>query len=440
MLNYSEAIQILAQAASKSERKLGTEKVRLIDSINRIAAEKITSSENVPSFSNSAMDGFALRSELTRGASASSPKRFKVIGTIAAGDAPLGNSSEEVAAWEIMTGAPFPEGVDACIRIEDVKVTRDSRGMATEIEIREAVEKDENRREPGEDFEIGQTVIEAGVKLQAEHLLALSSLGVSEIQVLRKPRVALISTGSELVTLDQKPELGQIRNSSAYYLQPALQSLGAEVNYHGIVRDDPEVFRVLLEKILQHEHPDLVITTGAVSMGKYDFVGTVLDSLGAKQFFHKVAIRPGKPLIFAEFGRYPGAPVAIGLPGNPVSSVVGLRFFIEPYLRTLQGIPQEQPIRARVVERSKKPDGLRCFYKARVEFADGEPRVKVLPGQLSFMVSPLLKANAWAVLPEAGSKLDAETWVDCYPMSSTGSMTNALPSDDEVSHSQGGCC
>jgi molybdopterin molybdotransferase len=166
----------------------------------------------------------------------------------------------------------------------------------------------------------------------------------------------------------------------------------------------------MIDQILKHQ-PDVIVTTGAVSMGKHDFVSSALKELGAETVFHKVAIRPGKPILFAKFE---SGPVVFGLPGNPVATVVGWRFFIEPYLRELMGLKAEAPLRAKLPEQPDSPEGLRCFYKARL--GENSNEVEVLSGQMSFMVSPLLDANVWAVIPE--QTIGKDLTIDVYPLQS----------------------
>jgi molybdopterin molybdotransferase len=423
MIEYSEALKILKQAAESETANLYAERVALDDSLGRIAAKRVVSMETVPPYANSAMDGFAIHSKWTEGASADDPKRFPVLGLIVAGDAPIQlecgpRSSQQPGVFEIMTGAPFPTGperFDATIKIEDVLVKRNAEGSAIEIEIKEAATEWQNYRDAGEDFQIGTEVLRPSVRIESQHIISLASLGVSELEVQRRPRIALISTGRELAPLGQALKPGQIRNSSAHFLIAASKQLGADCRYYGVIADDTKEFARTMASALT-EKPDLIITTGAVSMGIHDFIGASLKELGAKIVFHKVAIRPGKPILFARFKK---GPAVFGLPGNPVSTIVGMKFFVEPYLRALQGRAQEIPIRARFQSAgrtTKKPPGLRCFYKARLTLSEGEPQVAALAEQMSFMVRPLLEANAWAVFSEPGNQIADQEWVDVYPV------------------------
>ncbi|MGK5087116.1 gephyrin-like molybdotransferase Glp [Bdellovibrionota bacterium FG-2] len=416
--SYDEALKLIQEAAVE-QGVLPEEQITLSDVRGRVCAHSLKSTEMSPPFNNSAMDGFAVMSSAVFSASPEHPVRLLVKGLIAAGDAPITTSPvDRSCAWEIMTGAPMPaaQSCDSVVRIEDVHVERDAQGNAMAIELSRPIAPHENVRDAGEDFAVGSPVVFAGAMLQSEHILALASLGIDKIPVRRRPRVAVISTGRELTT-------GQIRNSTAPFLVAALTALGVEVEFCGTLADEPHEFIETMQKQMA-KSPDVIITTGAVSMGKYDFIAMALGDLGAKVVFHKTAIRPGKPMLFAKLpGPTLGAqsPVVFGLPGNPVATVVGLRFFVEPYLRAITGLPPEQPLRAQLCEKVRKPAGLRCFFKARLDFKEHHSAsVRVLPGQASFMVSPLLVSNAWAILPEELSELPAGELIDVVPMRARG--------------------
>ena len=436
MISYGEAMRILRESA-RAFPILETEELDLDQAIGRITAAAITSQEQIPPYANSAMDGFAVRAEWTKGASPDHPRRFPVVGSVVAGDAPPASAPRE-GVWEIMTGAPFPVGFDASIRIEDVTVTRDERGAPLSIEIHDEAVPGQNYRDAGEDFDVGTVALPAGRRIRPEDALALASLGAARVSVRRRPRIALISTGRELVEPGEKPGAGQIRNSTGVFLKAAVRDAGYEFSYYGIVADEPKDFARVMATVLT-SRPDVIITTGAVSMGKHDFVGTSLEELGAEISFHKAAIRPGKPILF---GRFPKGPAVFGLPGNPVSTVVGFRFFVTPYLREAQALPPEKPLRAQVKAPNGKsvgkPDGLRCFYKARLHRGDSEPRIEILPGQLSFMVSPLLRADAWAVLDEKGDEAAEGQWIDVFPLSA--SAGEGEMSDETIRTPRGGDC
>jgi molybdopterin molybdotransferase len=401
MIRHGEALALLRDAGhAHAQARTFTEEVPLSAALGRVAAVALTSREPIPPFDNSAMDGYALAA--AKGAKA--PARLTVLGTVLAGDKPR-CAVESGGAWRIMTGAPIPAGCDAVIPVEKTRALDGGR----EVELLEPVEAGDYVRGQGRDFPAGAEVCPAGTRLGARHLLALAAVGLVNIPVRRKPRIALLSTGRELVSPEAALAPGQIRDASSTYLAAAVPALGTVFKFDGTVADDPADFKRRLERILQ-SGVDVVLTTGAVSMGDADFIPMTLKAMGAEVVFHKVAIRPGKPVFFARFSN---GPLFFGLPGNPISTVVGLRFFVEPCLREMMGRPVEMPTRARLSADVDKPEGLRCFFKAR-RCHDG--KIEILPGQASFQIHSLLAADCWGVLPEEGERLEAGTEIDVYPM------------------------
>jgi molybdopterin molybdotransferase len=350
-----------------------------------------------------------VRASETARATDGRPVHLTIAGTIAAGDPPPG-PLDPMSCYEIMTGAAMPDTADAVLKVEEGVVSGGS------LTLSRPLTPGENVRNIGADVERGQTVLGAGSEIRTEHLLPLATLGVRELMVRARPRVAVIATGRELVDYRTAGPLrpGQVRNSTTPYLLTALTELGAEPLSYGTVADDPKAFAAMIEKV-RRAKPDLVITTGAVSMGKFDFVPEAIKESGAEIVFHKLAIRPGKPVLFA---RWAQGPAFFGLPGNPVSTLVALRFLIAPFLR---GQP-EALLRARLSSDVDKPDGLRCFYKARVEVDAAGASIAAMPGQASFQVSPLLEANAWLILPEVGDHFAAGTAVEFAPLAARGGM------------------
>lgn len=401
MLPYADALALIQGAARSRRPSLNSEDVSLSEALGRIASRPLSSREPLPPFDNSAMDGFALAAAKA----VTAPARLRVLGTILAGDVPR-CAVETGGAWRIMTGAPLPAGCDAVIPVERTRALDSG-----EVEVLDPVEPGDYVRGAGRDFAAGAEVCPAGTRLGARHLLALAAVGLASVPVRRKPRVALISTGRELAAPGAELKPGQIRDASSAYLAAAVPALGAEFDSFGVVADEPAEFQARLEKILAAKHYDVVLTTGAVSMGAADFVPGSLKALGADILFHKTAIRPGKPGLFARFEK---GPLFFGLPGNPISTVVGLRFFVEPCLRELLGRPHERPFRSTLANDIDKPEGLRCFYKAR-RAPDGT--VEILEGQASFQIHSLLSADCWAVLPEDGSSMKQGSTIDVFMLS-----------------------
>lgn len=414
MIAYHEALENIFKLAKQCP--LLTEEVPLELADGRVCSRDIESPEAVPSFNNSAMDGFALNSADTKGASKENPIRLAVMSIIAAGDK-IKTYPSSSRAIEIMTGAPLPDIFDAVVKIEDVEVTLNSDGKTLEILVSEFVPVKNNVREKGSDYKIGQTVLTKGSQIRAESMMALASLGVSVVPVYTKPLVTILSTGKELVPLQTTPlQPGMIRNSTAIYLKTALTHLGVEVARTKTIGDEVEGFKTCVKEIIEQD-TDVLITTGAVSMGKYDFIVPALKDLGAEIIFHKVAIRPGKPLLFAKINRAGRNPLVVfGVPGNPVSSAVGFRFFLTPFFRELNGQKPEQGLQMKLSESSPKPEGLKCFFKAKLENSANGIRVRSLTGQASYMVSPLVAANAWVLFSEDGTQVSKDEDVLVYPL------------------------
>jgi molybdopterin molybdotransferase len=402
MLLYKDALELLMAAARERGRR-PFQTVPLKDSIGRVCSSALVGAEDLPPFDNSAMDGFAVRAASTAGASAQKPLTLPVAATLSAGDAP--SDAAAGAAVEIMTGAPVPRGYDAVVRVEDVERLEGGRAIA----LREPAGEGDYVRRRGADFAAGGPILREGERLEPRHVLALAALGVARVPVRLRPRVAFLSTGRELVDHDRKPGPGQIRNATGPYLEAALvERLGCQLVAKASVGDDAAVFADKLEELLEQDL-DMILATGGVSMGRHDYVPAVVARHGGEVLFHKTATRPGKPVLAARFGH---GPLFLGLPGNPISTVVALRFFGEPILRWWLGMPDEKPRLLRLAAAVEKPAGLRCFFKAKLE----EFEVRVLEGQASFQIRPLLDADCWAVLPEEGTRLEAGARVEVYPI------------------------
>jgi len=398
MILYKDAIHCVTSSASL----LSSEKLKAESSLGRVLSQEIISPESLPPFANSAMDGFAISFEKPL----SLPFRKRVNGIIAAGDALNKHRTATNECWEIMTGAPVPSDCDTVVKIEDVQ--RDGEW----VEFSKSVLKGQHIRKAGEDILSGNKIISSGTRLLPEHIMAFAALGIKEVAVRCRPTVAVLSTGAELND-DSNTENGKIRNSTAPYLLNELTSLQLEKKFLGVVADDPKAFLKLMESELTN-NTDVILSTGAVSMGRYDFIASALRELGAEILFHKVAIRPGKPLLFAKIGKT----AFFGIPGNPISTVVGLRFFVEPYLRAIQGVEFEKPYRALLENPFNKPAGGGPRQVGQLSIQRTQRTVRILPEQESFRVAPLLTAQCWAVLPEEGNFVEAQSEIDIYPLHS----------------------
>lgn len=387
-------------------KPLDVETVPAERALGRVLVRDVLADVALPPFDNAAMDGFALA---CGGETLPAGREFDVVGVQAAGDALAAIGG----VCRIMTGAALPAGLDAVIPVEQVEVlARGPDGEPVRIRLGDAVSPGQHVRRAGEDVAPGARVLSAGTRVGAFERMALAALGVGAVGVRRRPRVAVVSTGRELVDDPAQPLApGRIRNSNGPYLAAALEQSGAEVANQVTIRDDPEHYLATLQAAMA-AGCDVVVSTGAVSMGEFDFVPGALAKIGARTVFHKVSMRPGKPLLFAVL---PNGALYFGLPGNPVSAAVGLRFFVEPALRAMLGRPRELPLRVPLANAVRKKPGFRLLQKAALRIGDdGRASVSLLPGQESFRIRPLLDANAWAVLPEDADLLPAGTPVDVF--------------------------
>ena len=414
MLSIDDALALIRDCCAP----LPIEQVALAEACGRVLAAPVDAPRNLPPFANSAMDGFALRWRESWVEDTVLP----VLAEQAAGDGIAGQSE---GACSIMTGARIPDGLDTVVPVEDCTVlARDGEGRPTSIALSHAPQPGQHVRHAGEDVAAGQRVLEAGARLGEESLLVLRGIGIGTVAAHRRPRLALACTGRELVDSDGA-ELapGQIANTNGPYLERLFAEAGAEVVERVTLPDEPAVFAAWLARWLD-AGIELVVTTGAVSMGRYDFVPDVLREAGADLRFHKLKMRPGKPLLFATAGR---GTLVFGLPGNPVSSTVGARFFVDAALRALAGRAPEPALLLPLAAEARKKPGFSMLQKAALALdADGRLQVRLLKGQESFKTAPLLAARAWAVLPEDTAELPAGTPVPVYPLRPGGAPFDGL--------------
>lgn len=396
MISYREALRlILAEAKPQPVQVVKRRNAR-----GQVAATDLVAAIDIPPFDNSAMDGFALNSALTQ--AADFPLTLPVGACLAAGDLPSAASAG--SAVEIMTGAPIPGGCDTVVPIEQVETLRDDDGRTTAIRIGRALASGDNLRRAGEDFRAGQLLVAQGTRLHGGHLAALAAAGVDEVPVHLLPEVGAFATGKEVSDDYERPlAAGEIYNSNLPYLESELGAAGIPFAYAGNIGDDPALFADALQAL---PHARIVLSCGAVSKGRWDFIPELLQEEGARIVFHGVAIKPGKPILFAVLkdGRY-----YFGLPGNPVATAVGLRFFVQPLIRALLGMPEESFQRIRLVAPYRKKGELRHFLKARLGSELGgeaaEFGLSILDGQESFRISPMLAMNCWAIAEENQNSL-----------------------------------
>ncbi|KAK4236060.1 MoeA, N-terminal and linker domain-containing protein [Achaetomium macrosporum] len=430
-LSYSVGLAKVLHVAEEQRRLRGDsrELVPLHSAVGGIAAENVVSPRSIPEHDTSAMDGYAIRSQATAKASPDTPVVFKVQGTIAAGDDPreaLGQqpTNPDTDAVEIMTGAIFPDGYDACVKLETAVLVGGGPGeQGRHILVTKPVEPHANRRFAASDMLEGDIVIRQGDTVRPSHILPLASLGLDSIPLVRKPRVGVWSTGKEM-----RNGHGATRDANGPYLTAALREIGAQADFLGVLDDDPTSLHDRVREAAESRKFDLLLTSGAVSKGKFDHVRHVLDQIGAEIIFHGLAIRPGHPVLFALIPGNEGRRTAFfGLPGNPGAAAACFRFLTVPYLRALQGQEAEQPILARLLQRPTSPDTdnnarrschpmpeTDCFRHGILPATPtGQMIVEPSREQSPAKLGPFTTANCWVHFrPGAG----AEEVVECYPL------------------------
>jgi molybdopterin molybdotransferase len=406
MMTYDKAIEIIRAAVGT--RRLDTETVSLAESVGRICAGDILAGIDIQPFDNSAMDGFAVHGADLAAASAAQPVRLEKAGTIAAGEDTQRLSLERGTCWHVMTGAGLPAGTDAIVPIEEVSV---GGGI---VSFQKAPALHQHIRRAGEDFRKGFPLGLKGKTVSCAHILPLATLGIAELPVFKKPRVLFMPTGTEVVDDLRRPlRGGEIYNSNRYYAESFLKAAGADVVVSDTIRDDTALFEKALHEAGQGF--DLIISSGAVSAGSFDFVRGGLENLDAGILYHKIGIKPGKPNLLA---RLPSGTLYFGLPGNPVATAVGLRFLAGEALRLLAMREPAPVIRARALNDFRKKAGLRIILKSILTHeAEGMPAVTILEGQESFRVSPFLTMNGWVHAAEESEGIQKGDIVEVHPLS-----------------------
>jgi molybdopterin molybdotransferase len=363
---------------------LGSETVGLRDALGRVLAQPVESDRRIPPVDNSAMDGFALRSE----DAVRVPARLRVVDEIAAGARPSRKLGPGEAA-RILTGAPIPEGADAVVMQEHTRLEGDA------LEVLEAVSPADHVRRAGADVSAGMRVLDPGRVLRPADVGMLSALGRTQIPVMARARVAILATGDELVEPDRLEDDGRIVSSNSYGLQAAVQDAGAEPVLLGIARDEPDAIAESFRRALRC---DVVVSTGGVSVGDRDWIKSVLADLGGDMRLWRVRMKPGAPLAFVTLE---GRPV-FGLPGNPVSTMVTFEQFVRPALLSMMGRREIfRPVeRARLAEAYRKPAGRAHFVRVELERGDGSPVARVCADQSSGVLLSMVRADALVFIPE----------------------------------------
>lgn len=399
MLPYEKAREKVIEVVSARRRELAVEACTLGGALGRVLAASVAADREYPPFDRSTRDGFAVRAADL----AKLPATLELIGEIKAGD----TFSGEVRAGQcaqIMTGAAVPRGADAVVMIEHTKPEK------ARVMFERAAERGQNIVPRGSEAHAGDRLLEAGTRLGYAELALLAQVGATSPRVFRKPRVAILSTGDEVVAVDVQPGAFQIRNSNSVSLAAQAALAGAEPVPLG---NSPDLAGELRERIERGLEEDILVLSGGVSAGKYDLVEGVLRDSGAEFFFDAVAIRPGRPAVFGVCRDK----FVFGLPGNPVSTMVTFELFVVPAIDLLNGAAARPlaAFKAKLAAPVRQKAALAHFLPAEVTWPGGEPTVRELPWQGSGDIVALARANSFLVVPPERLEIAAGEWVDVIP-------------------------
>ncbi len=385
----------------KHFQPLEPERVPILEALDRVLVEDIVADINIPPFNNSAMDGYAVRAEDIASASSGHPVTLRVIGDVAAGHTAQ-RAVERSTAMRIMTGAPLPQGADTVVRFEETSEGVQARAAEKNrdsVEILKAMQRGDNVRNAGEDIHAGEVVLPKGTVVRAAEIGVLASLGKKEVRVHRRPRVANLATGDELVAFDEPVTPGKIRNSNEYSNAAAVLKVGGIPIQLGIARDNIKDLTTKIRAGLD-ANADLFLTSAGVSVGDYDMVKDVLNSEGEMHFW-QVKMKPGKPLAFGVLRGKKNVPL-LGLPGNPVSAMISFETFARPAILTMLGKTKfaRPTVRAVLQEDVSNTAERRNFIRVVVEKRDGGLTARMTGEQGSGILTSVSRANGLLVVPE----------------------------------------
>ena len=407
MISYQKSKRIL----KKGIIKIKSESILSVNSLNRVASSNIYSKFNYPSGDNAAFDGYAIKSSDTKNINKNKSKAFKIIGSIAAGKKPFKKRIKKFEAVEIMTGGIIPKGFDTIIPIEQINFYPNNKNRKF-ILIDKKIVKFNHVRFAGSDYKKNELVIKKNTIILPNHILALKTLGIKNINVKKKINILFFSTGNEISNNDTIPNW-KVRNSNIHYIKNLSENFLFNFKNGGILRDnDDKIFKSKINKML-NSRIDIIVTSGAVSAGKYDFIPNVIKSFKLSNYFKSVAIRPGRPVLFAKI-KYKQK-VIFGLPGNPMSSAACFRFFVYPYISSLLDLSDERPIKAILKNNFIKKKSFTRFAKSKLSTTkNGKIVVEILKGQESFRIKSFIKSNIWTLLPAGKVKFKKGEIVDCF--------------------------
>ncbi len=402
MIDFEDALRIVLSEA----KVLGSERIFISEALNRVVYKDIYAQLDIPSFDNAAMDGFAVINEDLLPLKNALPVKLKIVGQTPAGDIPT--SIKRGEAVKIYTGAPIPEGADTVIELELTKINGD------EVEFLAYREKGANIRKKGEDIKKGELLLESGKVLRGYELGILASHNIVTLDVFRMPRVGIFVTGDEILDVGQeKLKDSEIRSSNHISIMGLLESMGIKPTFLGIVKDDKEAIKEVLGRI---DEFDILISTGGVSVSDKDFTKEAVKELGFDVKFHKVAIKPGKPMLFAK----KGDKLFFGLPGNPVSCVINFDILVRPVIKKMMGYKDiiKPFLRAKLIAPIKRKSSDRLEFLRGILNLEQELLVEALPKQDSHMLTTFRSANCYILVPKGVNEIPAGEYVDVIMFSS----------------------
>lgn len=399
MISFEQAQRLIENEAVPGE----IERVATSDASGLVLAEDLPSPIDLPSFRNSAMDGYMVRSDDLAKASAQHPVCLPLKGVVYAGDDGVTDLLSEPATISVMTGAPVAKQFDAVVPLENIEIQNQS------IVFTAPVRPGDHIREAGEDMRRGQAAFKRGDYLSPERIMLLAALGVAEVAVHQAPPLYIFSTGDELAS-DSVLTAGKIHDANRPFLLLAARRAGFVAHDCGRVGDRAEE---LVARIKAISGPATIVSSGAASKGEHDFVPQALQALGAEIIFQRPNIRPGKPVLFA---RLPDGKHYFGLPGNPAAAAMGFRIFVMPLMWGRKGLPPEKPLMARLAASIRKKGNFRQFVKAQMGVSDqGELWTQGVDGQEAFKIAPLAETDAFMVLTEDRLSFEKGEMVPVYP-------------------------
>ena len=407
MINYKKAKKILLD----SKIMIKDELVESSKSLNRVNVLDIYCNINYPAGTNAAFDGFAINSKETEDLDKNNSQNFKILKTISAGDNPKMKNVKRFDTVEVMTGALIPKFFDTIIPIEKIFYYPNNKNKRY-ITIKGKVKKNQHIRYAGSDYKKKDLIIKKGTIIQPSHIMAFKTLGIKSVKVKKKPNILFFSTGNE-ISNNIKIDDWKVRNSNSHYIKSLSTNFLFNFIDGGILRDkDEKFFEKQIHKNIKSKI-DIIITSGAVSAGKHDFVPSVVKRFNLSNFFKGVSIRPGKPILFSKLKKREKA--IFGLPGNPISSSACFRFFVYPYLLNILGVKNEKPFKAKLKNNFSKKNNLTRFLKAKLTSTnDGILEIEVLKGQESFRIKSFVESNVWGLFKDGQTNFKKGQLIECY--------------------------